>query len=170
MEKRLNKQIDNYILTFKENIKDKTCQLGLNKDDRINLLIQYIYDYDKFLFTKEDLQKRKRIKNFVAICDRCCANRASSEQCTRRKKNNSDYCGTHMKGIPHGIISNKHETKPITHKIEVFANEIHGIIYYLDNYNNVYKMEDIINGINNPKIIAKYEKNGDVYSIPDLGI
>jgi hypothetical protein len=170
MEKRLNQKLDGYILAFKENIKDKTSQLGLNKDDRINSLIQYIYDYDKLLFTKEDLQKRKRIKNFVPVCDRCSANRASTEQCTRRKKHDSEYCGTHMKGTPHGIVNNINEIKPTTHKIEVFAKDIHGIIYYLDNLNNVYQMEDIINGKQNPKIIAKYEIINDIYCIPELGI
>jgi len=170
MEKRLNKKIDNYILSFKENIREKTSQLGLNKDDRINSLIQYIYDYERFALTKEDLQKRKRVKNYVPICDRCCANRASAEQCTRRKKGDSDYCGTHMKGTPHGIVNNDNESKPNTHKIEVFAKDIHGIIYYLDNFNNVYQTEDIINSKQNPKIIAKYEKRGDIYNIPEFGI
>jgi len=75
-----------------------------------------------------------------------------------------------MKGTPHGIVSNQNEPKPITHKIEVFAKDIHGIIYYLDNFNNVYQTEDIINSKHNPKIIAKYEKHGEIYSIPDLGI
>ena len=164
------KKIEVYISTFKDNIKEKTFQLGINKDERINDLLQYIYDYDRLSFTIEDIQKRKRLKNFVAICDRCCANRASTEQCTRRKKENSDYCGTHMKGTPHGIISNKFELKPTTHKIEVFVQEIHGIIYYLDYFGNVYQMEDIINNKNNPKIIAKYEKKGDIYTIPEFGI
>jgi hypothetical protein len=75
-----------------------------------------------------------------------------------------------MKGTPHGIVNNINEIKPTTHKIEVFAKDIHGIIYYLDNLNNVYQMEDIINGKQNPKIIAKYEIINDIYCIPELGI
>ena len=35
---------------------------------------------------KDDLQKRKRIKNIVPSNDRCIALRANLEQCTRRKK------------------------------------------------------------------------------------
>lgn len=170
MEKRLNKKVEAYISTFKDSIKEKTSQLGLAKDDRINHLIQYIYEYDKLYFVKEDFQKRKRVKNYVPICDRCCAKRASSEQCSRKKKDNTEYCGTHLKGTPHGIINNDNEVKNTTHKIEVFTKDIRGIIYYLDNSNNVYQTEDIMNSKTNPKIIAKYDKIGDEYTIPAFGI
>ena len=77
------------------------------------------------------------------------------------------YCGTHSKGTPHGIITDK---EPIitTTKIEVSAIDIKGIVYYLDNKGNVYDTEDVISNIKNPRIIAKYIKNGDDYSIPSL--
>ena len=48
--------------------------------------------------------KRKRVKNVVHLSDRCCAKRANGEQCTRRRKDTTtEYCGTHLKGTPHGI-------------------------------------------------------------------
>ena len=43
-------------------------------------------------------------------------------------------------------------------KVEVWAEDINGIIYYIDKFNNVYDHNDIINGIPDPKVIAKYEK------------
>lgn len=85
MERRLNKKIEEYITTFKDSIKQKSSQLGINNDEA-NQLLQYIYDYDRLSFNKEDFMKRKRVKNFVPIFDRCCAKRATNEQCTRRKK------------------------------------------------------------------------------------
>jgi len=171
MERRLNKKIETYIFTFKENIKDKISQLGLNDKEETNKLLQYVYDYDRLSFNKEDFMKRKRVKNFVPIFDRCCAKRATNEQCTRRKKNGSEYCGTHMKGTPHGIIEqNDEDVKVNTQKIEVWAQDIQGIIYYIDKYNNVYMAEDIVVNKVNPKIIAKYVKNGEQYFIPELNI
>ena len=92
--------------------------MGINKNEQVNQLIQYIYDYDRLTFNKEDFQKRKRVKNFVPIFDRCCAKRANEEQCTRRKKDGCEYCGTHLKGTPHGIIDNQNEPKNNTQKIE----------------------------------------------------
>ena len=127
-------------------------------------------DYDRLAFIKEDFQKRKRVKNFVPIFDRCCAKRASNEQCTRRKKDGCEYCGTHLKGTPHGIIDAQNENKNTTQKIEVYAQDIQGIVYYIDKNNNVYQAEDIISNKINPKIIAKYVKDGENYSIPEFKI
>jgi hypothetical protein len=170
MEKRLNKKLEVWISGFKDNIREKANQIGISKNDQTNQLIQYIYDYDRLTFGKEDFQKRKRVKNVVPFFDRCCAKRASNEQCTRRKKDGIEYCGTHMKGTPHGIIDNQNESKPNTQKIEVWAQDIQGIVYYIDKAYNVYQAEDIIVNKLNPKIIAKYTKNGDVYSIPEFNI
>jgi hypothetical protein len=170
MEKRLNKKLEVWISGFKDNIREKASQIGISKNDQTNQLIQYIYDYDRLTFGKEDFQKRKRVKNVVPFFDRCCAKRASNEQCTRRKKDGIEYCGTHMKGTPHGIIDNQNESKPNTQKIEVWAQDIQGIVYYIDKAYNVYQAEDIIINKLNPKIIAKYIKNGDAYSIPEFNI
>jgi hypothetical protein len=170
MEKRLNKKAEGYITTFKDSIREKVTQMGMTKDTQVNQLLQYIYDYDRLSFNKEDFQKRKRVKNFVPIFDRCSAKRASNEQCTRRKKEGCEYCGTHQKGTPHGIIDSQNEPKNTTQKIEVFAQDIQGIIYYIDKNNNVYQAEDIISNRVNPKIIAKYLKEGETYSIPEFNI
>lgn len=170
MERRLNKKLECYISTFKDNIFAKATNLEISKNEQINQLLQYIYDYERISFTKEDFQKRKRVKNFVPIFDRCCAKRASNEQCTRRKKESEEYCGTHMKGTPHGIVDIQNENKNNTQKIEVCAQDIQGIIYYIDKTGNVYQAEDIINNKINPKIIAKYIKNGEIYSIPEFNI
>jgi len=171
MERRLNKKVESYISSFKDNIKEKATQMGFVNNDEVNQLIHYIYDYERLSFNKEDFMKRKRVKNFVPIFDRCCAKRATSEQCTRRKKEGFEYCGTHMKGTPHGIIdTQENEVKINTQKIEVWAQDIQGIIYYIDKFNNVYQAEDIVVNKVNPKIIAKYVKNGEQYLIPEFNL
>jgi hypothetical protein len=171
MERRLNKKVELYISTFKDNIREKASQLGLNNDETYTQLLQFIYDYDRLAFNKEDFQKRKRVKNFVPIYDRCCAKRANDEQCTRRRKEGSEYCGTHMKGTPHGILDVQNETSKVsTKKVEVWAQDIQGIVYYIDKFNNVYDTTDIIKNQINPKIIAKYIKTGENYIIPEFNV
>ena len=54
--------------------------------------------------------------------------------------------------------------------VEVFAQEICGIVYYLDQYKNVYNTEDIMSSVENPRIIAKWERINDVYKIPSMGL
>jgi hypothetical protein len=121
-------------------------------------------------FNKEDFQKRKRVKNFVPVFDRCCAKRASDEQCTRRKKDGCEFCGTHLKGTPHGVVDESNEPKNNTQKVDVWAQDIQGIVYYIDKNMNVYQAEDIISNKINPKIIAKYVRDGETYSIPEFSI
>jgi len=172
MEKRLNKKLESYITSFKDNIREKATNLGLNNDVTSTQLLQYIYDYDRLAFNKEDFQKRKRVKNFVPIYDRCCAKRANDEQCTRRRKEGSEYCGTHVKGTPHGNVDTANNTNTTTNtkKVEVWAQDIQGIFYYIDNNNNVYDTADIRNNQLNPRIIAKYVKEGETFSIPEFNI
>jgi hypothetical protein len=172
VDRKINKKIENYISELKDNIREKATQLGLTKDININSLIQYIYDYERLELTKEDFMKRKRVKNAVHLTDRCCAKRATGEQCTRRRKQDYEYCGTHLKGTPHGTCEKDltNQTKDEGHKIEVWVQDIKGISYYVDKNNNVYQTEDIFSNKSNPRVIAKYIKNGDEYSIPEFNI
>ena len=170
MERRLNKKAETYITTFKDNIREKATQMGMTKNEEVNKLLQYIYDQDRLSFTKEDFQKRKRVKNFVPIYDRCCAKRANDEQCTRRRKEEYEYCGTHLKGTPHGIIDDHNEPKNTKQKVEVWAQDIQGIVYYIDKNKNVYQAEDIVGNKENPKVIAKYVFENEVYTIPEFNI
>jgi hypothetical protein len=170
MERRLNKKAETYITAFKDSIREKATQLGMTKNDQVNQLLQYIYDHDRLSFNKEDFQKRKRVKNFVPVFDRCCAKRASDEQCTRRKKDGCEFCGTHLKGTPHGVVDESNEPKNNTQKVDVWAQDIQGIVYYIDKNMNVYQAEDIISNKVNPKIIAKNVRDGETYSIPEFSI
>jgi hypothetical protein len=166
MEKRIQKKVDEYMKQFKESIKEQITDKNLDPELYSDIL-QLIYDYPSMEITQEDLKKRKRIKNTVPLHERCGALRANLQQCTRRKKNNEKYCGTHSKGRPHGQVDDQQELVNIT-KREVWAQDINGIIYYIDKEKNVYDHKDIMDGITNPKVIAKYNKIGEDYSIPDL--
>ena len=172
MERRINKKIENYISEFKENVKNKASELGGKELGKDIDLVQYIYDYERLILVKEDFQKRKRVKNAVNLSDRCCAKRANGEQCTRRRKDLSiEFCGTHLKGRPHGTCDLEKDAEQKASegtKVEVWAQDIQGIIYYIDKSLNVYQVEDIMQGKVNPKIIAKYIKVGENYSIPEF--
>ena len=56
-------------------------------------------------------------------------------------------------------------------KKQIWAEEIKGICYYIDDTNNIYDHEDIIKNKENPKIIANYKVDFEgKYSIPEYGI
>ena len=142
MEKRIQKKVDEYMKEFKNNIREQFEKFDTFDTPEKSNLLQYIYDYPSLEITQDDLKKRKRIKNTVPLHERCCALRANGHQCTRRKKNNDKFCGTHSKGRPHGEITDDHEVVNIT-KREVWAQDINGIIYYIDKEKNVYDHSEI---------------------------
>ena len=197
MERKINKKIDEAFTNYKQEIKtgivgaitainckidemhgNNMSSMKQNIQTELMNLLQELYDQPVLKLDKTDFQKRKRVKNVVPLHDRCIACRASGEQCTRRRKGESEYCGTHIKGTPHGIISKEkqdNEPKAMIKKISVWAQDIKGIIYYIDDNSNVYETSAILQGTDNPKIIAKYQKSLDdegnvAYAIPSFGI
>lgn len=174
MDRIINKRIKTYVTDFKAFIKTKTMDsfTPLENEQKVNDFLQEIFNYECLVLTKEDISKKKRIKNSIPGCNRCIAKRATGEQCTRKQKEGYDYCGTHVKGVPYGIVTENGETQIENELVrsEVIAKEIHGIVYYIDTYNNVYKTEDILNNKKNPEIIAKCEQINGEYSIRKFGL
>jgi hypothetical protein len=171
MDKKLNKLIADYVGDFKKQIKQKGIEINFSETSKLEDLLEYVMHYDRLILSKEDVSKRKRIKNTIPTMNRCHAKRANGEQCTRKQKDGCIFCGTHVKGTPHGMInSNEESTNENIIISEVFAKEIGGIVYYLDKINNVFQTEDVLNGKENPKVIAHYTITNDVYHIPSLGI
>lgn len=164
MERRINIKINEYFAEFKTNMRKKILEYNFDDKNKVNDLIEYIFEYNRLCIVKEDLSKRKRLKNSIPASNRCNAKRANDEQCTRRRKDGSEYCGTHAKGTPNGFLSNN-ECIDCMKKVEVYAEEINGIVYYIDQFLNVYKTEDIMTGKENPTIIGKCTKMNNTYTI-----
>ena len=167
MERRLTKKVESHQLSFKNDLKEWIMK-NMMKSENLPQLLTFIYDYPNLSLSKEDFQKRKRVKNTVPQFERCMAKRANGEQCTRRKKDGSCFCGTHIKGTPHGVVDDSKEPTQQIKKVEVWVQEIKGINYYIDAEKNVYLPEDIISNSKRPRVIGTWEKQGDEYSIPNL--
>ena len=169
MEKRINNKITGYIKGLKEDYRKKIFDLNFTEESKVIELLEYIYNYHHINIDKNDFQKRKRVKNVVPFCDRCKAKRANNEQCSRRRRDDSEFCGTHIKGIPHGKIDQSNDSDmDKKKKISVWAEEIMGITYYIDENKNVYSPGDIIKNKENPDVIAKWELTDGKYTIPAL--
>lgn len=166
MEKRFTQKIDEYMSAMKASIVQELAASNVDEKEK-EMLCQFINSYDKFSVEKADFQKRKRSQNVVSPFLRCLSKRSDGEQCSRRKKEDCDFCGTHSKGSPHG---NFVQDNIVMKKIEVWAQEIGGIVYYIDSEMNVYKTEDIVNNKANPDVVSKCQKVGDSYSISEFGL
>jgi len=164
MEKRFSQKIDEFMTTMKASIVKEINAKCMDETEKQSICA-FVNSYENFCVEKTDFQKRKRSQNTVASFLRCLSKRSDGEQCSRRKKEGCDFCGTHSKGSPHG---NYIQDNVVMKKVEVWAQEIGGIIYYIDNEMNVYKTEDIVNNKTNPTIVSKYQKNGETYSISEF--
>lgn len=162
MEKRITKKCEEHMSLFKDEIKTwlQENKVEINGNQNNSNFLKFIYDFNSINLTKDDFVKRKRVKNSVPSNDRCCACRANGEQCTRRKQNGFNFCGTHNKGTPHGTVDafEETDTQPSS-KVEVTIKEIKGIWYYIDDNKNIYKTEDVLSNKLNPQIIGKYIVN-----------
>lgn len=171
MEKILNNRIKEHAIKFRNDLKEKLASLYLCDNERSTDLFNFIDNYEQLLFDKKDILKPKRIKIELPIYHRCLAKRLNGDQCTRRKKKGCEYCGTHTKSMPYGIYEFKNENTDNEKKtLNVLAQDIQGIIYYIDEYLNVYDTQQVIEEIENPEIIAKAIKTNGIYTIPELGL
>lgn len=165
MDRKLNKRIADYVVEFKKTIKEKALELNFSENGKIQELVEFIYNYDRLVLSKEDVSKRKRVKNTIPNTNRCHAKRANGEQCTRKQKEGHCFCGTHVKGTPHGIMNNETEQENMYVIGEVTAEDINGIVYYLDKHGHIFSTEDVLNGIPNPKVVGKYIIQNGTYVI-----
>ena len=171
MELRISKKVETHQIDFKNAIKSwMESHSGLFADTQISSeFLKYIYDYDNIVFAKEDFLKRKRVKNIVPQYERCTSLRANGEQCTRRRKDSDCFCGTHIKGTPHGVVAATNTLVKKINKVEIWIQEIQGINYYIDAANNAYLPDDILANIDNPRKIGRWELDkNNMHNIPML--
>lgn len=161
MESRIQAKINEHQRALKLAVQDWIRDNGAtitkaNGSDGADEFLQMMFDFEGLVLEKEDFQRRKRMKNHVPRADRCCAKRANGEQCTRRKLD-GDFCGTHKKGAPHGVVSlsDQDEVKT-TSRVEIWMHEFSGINYFIDKEHHVYSPESIVSNKQNPEIIGTW--------------
>lgn len=153
MENKINKKIERHMEDYKKHILENISKSN-DEYDKISCILN---NYKQLHISKEDLNKKTRIRNNVNLEDRCQALRANNSQCTRRKQKNSCFCGTHIKGTPYGkILENDNGKIAFKEEINIYTKEIQGITYYIDDKNNIYSSEEILNNSNNPTVIGRY--------------
>ena len=168
MESRVNKIIEEFLVKMKNDVKIKLTTLDLiqtHEDtqeiytEKMREFMEYIFEYPKLVISKEYLVVSKKTSSqmmTIPIEMQCIAKRFDGVQCTRKKKKGCDLCGTHLK-----LETNKQAQTSNIKTLEVSAEDVNGIIYYIDKQYNVYHTEDILEGKHNPRIIGRANKQGD---------
>ena len=173
-----------YFQQFKEEIQKKVVQLEFQQEkQKIQELLEFIYEFPPFQDPAPNQSNpqppKKRVKPPVKLENRCRAKLSNGGQCSRQRLKDGQLCGSHNKVQPYGILCSSSQqpnsqqnpqtnAESISH--EVFAVEIQGLVYYIDQRGNVFHTEDVLNDVLNPAIIAQYTKTPSGYSIPALGL
>ncbi len=170
----ISKDLGNII---KSKINDTILAISIDYNlDENELLEKYSPNLQVIQEQTKIKRKRKSIPK-----EHCCLGRKQfGEQCTRRKKNGSEFCGSHMKSLPYGRIDDKQEflckvkgkrgrKKKKTNSLEdnddyiqTWIDKDLGDAYLIDKYNTVYS-----NDPESPKIIGKKNQTtGEIEDIP----
>ena len=168
MERKLNNKVQNYVAKLKSDTVKYAQGLNAAGDSKVDAILQFVCDYDRLMFTAEDFAKRQRIKHVVSPELRCNGKRGAGNQCTRRKQEGKEYCGTHAKvnyaasaAVDPSLCMET--TSPTTETLEVWTEEINGIMYYVDKMSNIYDASDVVCNKLSPKVLGKYtKKTGEV--------
>lgn len=154
--------------TFQNGLENKLKSLYV-EEGTIREIMAYISIQDLCLLDNKNVIKSRRVKKEISVNEQCNATRMDGQRCTRRKKQDGHFCGTHI-NCPAPTEFNSVDNVPsITDKV-VFAIDIQGIIYYIDENLNVYNTEDVLNDVVDPVIIAQACCKNGIYTIPSLGL
>lgn len=167
----MNVELQSSIINFKFGLVNKMRSLDINPE--IILEISDYIDLQDITSIKakngNEGNKHRRAKKNVPTNEQCNASKIDGGRCTRRKKFDTQFCGTHLKCSTYTEFKYIDNINPIIDKI-VSAIDVKGIIYYIDNELNVYNTEDVINKLIDPKIIGKAIDDNGIYTIPSLGL
>ena len=180
MEKHINKMISEYLYKMKQDIIN-VIQVNESNPE------MYISNYPNLKLNSEDIASCKpiRVKNIVNPEHQCIAIKTTGTRCSRHKLDTFEYCGTHKKDANCNNIHNCEYTQTVQSKkivpsntktslkqnpskkqLKISLENVNGIMYYIDDNNNVYDTEDIYmasvqnetryNFIDNAKSIGTY--------------
>jgi hypothetical protein len=170
MERRINAVITNYINKLKSDAMKYAQQLNITNNDGVQNILQFVSDYERLELKEEHFAKRQRIKHVVPPEKRCNGRRGEGTQCTRRKQDGKEYCGTHAKTSAlcelvsdDSLTASTHNATTSSSKtLEVWSEEIKGIMYYIDAHGTVYDAEDIVCNKPSPRVLGTYNKETGV--------
>ena len=63
MEKIINKNIQDYVTNFKSKINDKVQELDFNEKDKINKLLEFVFEHNRFVLKKRRFNEAEKGQN-----------------------------------------------------------------------------------------------------------
>jgi len=147
---------------LKDVLTDISSNYSINKE---KLFGKYLSEDIKF--NVELFQKRKRKQNKkLAENELCMARKADNAQCTRRRKDSSEFCGKHCNNLKFGRIDDIEKYSNNDDYIKCESKQIDGHEYLVDKSTNIVYTYDV----DNPKIIGKLDSNSKLVLLSEMDL
>ena len=91
------------------------------------------------------------------------ARKADNAQCTRRRKDNMEFCGKDCNNLKFGRIDDEEKYSNNENFIMCSREEIDGVNYLVDTNQSVYTLD-----FEHPEVIGKKDKDGKIIPISVL--
>lgn len=161
---------NNYLLSslsyvFNNRLKSILQQIAnvydINEEE---LVSSYLISGASLVDINTETPKRKRKKNKQLQKDELCmARKADNAQCTRRRKDNMEFCGKHCNNLKFGRIDDEEKYSNNDNFIMCSTEEIDGVNYLVDGNQLVYSLD-----FEHPEILGKKSKDGKLVPIEEL--
>jgi len=144
----------NLVLLFADQLKSILDNISQEYNIDSNILYAK-YINNAILKTNLTVNKKKKKQKVTKGKILCMARKQDGNQCTRRPKPSSEYCGKHIKNRKYGRVDNNH-TQIVDKLIDddnyimTWIEEFNGKSYLVDTNNVVYT-----NNVSSPSIIGK---------------
>ncbi len=156
---QLHKLFNNHVHRI---LKDISSSYSLELEDLCN---KYITNNSIDMDIQTGIQnKRTRRKNKpVSKVELCMARKADMCQCTRRRKDNTEYCGKHSGVLKYGRIDDEDKYSNTEQFIQCKPIQINGIDYLIDSRQVVYTHD-----VDSPSIVGKLNDSGEITMLTSL--
>jgi hypothetical protein len=97
-------------------------------------------------------QIKKRERKLPPKELQCKGRKCDFTQCTRKKKDGTEFCQSHLKNLKYGRVDDENEEY-----VPMWEEDINGVTYLIDNEDLVYT-----NDIKSPELLGKKDNNGNI--------
>lgn len=109
---------------------------------------------------------KKNKKTILDSTEICVARKADGQRCTRKRRENSEYCGKHSSHLKYGRADDNKPTDKTDEKyVMTWHENIDGLDYLVDDQNVVYTYN-----LENPEIIGKKNIEGKLIMLNEIQI
>lgn len=140
---------------FNNKLKDILKEISEDNSINYDTLEEKYIQTDTLDLSVPLFKKKKRKKNTILKqTELCMARKADSGQCTRRRKDGSEFCGKHNGQLKFGRIDDTVLAKDNQNFIQCSSIKIDGTEYLIDKNNVVYSYD-----VEHPTILGYLDEN-----------